>query len=144
MSDAKDTRPHLVAVADSAKEPAAAPPEGDRADASEPSGRGWPFWLLLVLVIAASAGLVVQTQHAGELQGTIEALEGELFTTRTALDAYQVRFDEVRDSVGSLQAQLEQLNALVNADPLAEPAAPGSDAAAATSTESGFPADPTN
>jgi hypothetical protein len=112
--------------------------------ASAPSGRGWLFWLLLALFIAASAGLVVQTQHAGELQGTIEALEGELFTTRSALDAYEVRFGEVRDSVASLQAQLERLNALVNADPLSEPAAPGSDAGAASSSESGFPADPTN
>ena len=140
MSDAKPTRPHLVAIGDSANEPSAAPPAEGPAQASEPSGRGSLFWLLVALVVAASAGLIVQTQRAGELQGTVEVLEGELFTTRTALDAYQVRFDEVRDSVGSLQAQLERLNALVSADPLADPAAP--DAAAAGASE--VPAGPTD
>jgi uncharacterized protein HemX len=144
MSDAKLTRPHLVAIGDAANEPSAAPPAEDRAHASESSGRGALFWLLVALVVAASAGLVVQTQHAGELQGTVAALEGELFTTRTALDAYEVRFDEVRDSVGSLQAQLEQLNALVNADPLAEPVAPDAVTEAAASSGSGLPAAPTD
>ena len=71
-----------------------------------------------------------------ELRQTVSALEGELFTTRTALDAYELRFSEVRDSVGSLKAQLEQLNALVNADPLAEPAAPDSPARARWSNSS--------
>ena len=118
MSDADRTRPHLVAVGDSEGEPPAAPP--DDGSAPESGGRGPLFWLLSVLAIAAFVGLVVQTQRAGELQGTIEALEGELFTTRTALDAYESRFDEVRHSVGSLQAQLEQLSALVSADPAAE------------------------
>ena len=78
MSDAKGTRPHLVAIDDSANEPSAAPPAEDRARASEPSGRGLFFWLLVALVVAASAGLVLQTQRAGELQGTVAALEGEL------------------------------------------------------------------
>jgi uncharacterized protein HemX len=141
MSDAKGPRPHLIAVGDPANEPATAPPTADRAQASAPTGRGLIFWLLVALFVAASAGLVIQTQHAGELQGTVEALEGELFTTRTALDAYEVRFGEVRESVGSLQAQLEQLNALVNADPLAETGAPPDPAA---SSESGLPADPTD
>jgi len=144
MSDAKNTGPHLVAVADRTSEPAPAASVEDRPNTDESSGRGWLFWLLVALVVASSAGLVVQTQHAGELQGAVEMLEGELFTTRTALDAYEVRFGEVRDSVGSLQAQLEQLNALVNADPLAEAAARLSEAeAAASSGESGFQVDPT-
>ncbi|MBW2288112.1 MAG: hypothetical protein JRG90_09860 [Deltaproteobacteria bacterium] len=142
MSDAKPTRPHLVAIGDSSNEPSVAPPAADRA--SEPAGRGVLFWLLVALVVAASAGLVVQMQRAGELQGTVAELEGELFTTRTALDAYEVRFDEVRDSVGSLQAQLEQLNALVNADPLAEPAAADAATEAAVSSESGHPAGPSD
>jgi hypothetical protein len=127
MSDPDQTRPHLVAVGD---------PAGDAPDATpdetsgEPTGRGAAFWLLVALALAMTAGLVVQTQRAGELAGTIEALEGELFTTRTALDAYQARFDEVRDSVGGLRAQLEALNALVNADPLADPLAEASPEAA--------------
>jgi hypothetical protein len=144
MSDAKHTRPHLVAVGDPAKEASAAPPTEDRASASESSGRGWLFWLLVVGLIASSAGLVVQTQHAGELQGAIETLEGELFTTRTALDAYEVRFGEVRDSVGSLKTQLEQLSALVSADPLADENRTVSGAGAAASGESGFLVDPTH
>jgi uncharacterized protein HemX len=144
MSDTKLTRPHLVAIGDSANEPSAEPPAEGPVQASEPSGRGLLFWLLVALFVAASSGLVLQTQRAGELQGTVEALEGQLFTTRTALDAYEVRFEEVRDSVGSLQTQLEQLNALVNADPLAEPAAPDAATEAAASSESGPPAKPTD
>ena len=144
MSDAKHPRPHLVAVGDSTDEPSVAAPAEDRATASESPGRGWLFWLLVALVVVAAAGLVVQTQRAGELQGAVELLEGELFTTRTALDAYEARFDEVRDSVGSLQAQLEQLNALVNADPLSEPAASSAATEAAISSESGIPAVPSD
>jgi hypothetical protein len=143
MSDADHTRPHLVAVGDAANEAIEGPSSEDQAQAFDATGRGWLFWLLVVLLLAVSAGLVIQTQHAGDLRGTVEVLEGELFTTRTALDAYGVRFDEVRDSVGSLQAQLEQLNALVNADPLAE-AAEAASAEAAPSSESGLPVDPTD
>jgi hypothetical protein len=143
MSDANHTRPHLAAVGDAANEAITGPSSEDRAQAFEAPGRGWLFWLLVVLLFAVSAGLVIQTQHAGELRGTVEVLEGELFTTRTALDAYEARFDEVRDSVGSLKAQLEQLNALVNADPLAESAESAS-AEAAPSSESGLPVDPTD
>jgi hypothetical protein len=146
MSDANHTRPHLVAVGDAANEAIAGSSSEDPAQVFDATGRGWLFWLLVVLLLAVSAGLVIQTQHAGELRGTVQALEGELFTTRTALDAYEVRFDEVRDSVGSLQAQLEQLNALVNADPLAESAeaAESASAEAAPSSESGLPVDPTD
>lgn len=140
MSDVKPTRPRLVALGDQANEPIDTPPAEARGQASEPAGRGWLFWLLMALFIAASAGLLVQTQRAGELQGAVRALEGELFTARTALDAYETRFEEVRDSVGSLRAQLEQLNALVNADPLAEPAAPEESEEAAAAGESGLPA----
>ena len=104
----------------------------------------WLAWLLVALVVVAAAGLVVQTQRAGELQGAVELLEGELFTTRTALDAYEARFDEVRDSVGSLQAQLEQLNALVSADPLADPLADPAAPDAAAGGGSGVPAGPTD
>lgn len=144
MSDAKHNRPHLVAIGDPANESSAAPPAQDPANVNESSGRGWLFWLLVVGLIASSVGLAVQTQHAGELQGAVETLEGELFTTRTALDAYEVRFGEVRDSVGSLKTQLEQLNALVSADPLAETVAPVSGAETAVSGESGFPVAPTH
>jgi uncharacterized protein HemX len=142
MSDAKPTRPHLVAIGDRPNEHSVAPPAAD--PGSEPAGRGLLFWLLVAVAVAASAGLVVQMQRAGELRGTVAALEGELFTTRTALDAYEVRFDEVRDSVGGLQAQLEQLNALVNADPLAEPAAADAATEAAVGSESGHPAGPSD
>jgi uncharacterized protein HemX len=116
MSDSNRTRPHLVAVGDPASEASETAPEEVRS--GDDSGRGAAFWLLVALALAVTVGLVIQTQRAGELEGTIAALEGELFTTRTALDAYEARFEEVRDSVGSLQAQLEALNALVNADPL--------------------------
>jgi uncharacterized protein HemX len=124
MSDPKHTGPHLVAVRDPSadSEPAAAP-AGVEVGAT---GRGGWFWLLAAVAAVALVGLVVQTQRAGELAGRNEELAGELFTARTALDAYGQRFEEVRASVGGLQAEIEQLNALVSADPLA--AAPAAEA----------------
>jgi len=131
MSDGNPSRPRLVNVDDNRAEKAARPPA---ADASESVSRPVPrrfFWLLVVLAIAATAGLVAQTLRVGALQGENEVLAGELFTTRSALDAYVARFAEVRESIDGLQAQIEQLDSLVSADPLAPPPEPESESGAA-------------
>jgi hypothetical protein len=107
------------------------PAEPPAAEASESASGPIPrraLWLLVVLSIALLAGLVAQTLRAGALQDANEALTGELFATRSALDAYVSRFTEVRESIDGLQVQLEQLDALVSADPLAPPPGPESEA----------------
>jgi uncharacterized protein HemX len=125
MSDTRSSRPRLVSV------------NGDGAEkAPEPSPSAAPagtaprrlLWLLVVLVIVAVAGLAAQTVRTRTLEAENAALAGELFATRSALDAYVARFAEVRLSLDGLRAQVEQLDALVSADPLA----PAPDAAPET------------
>jgi hypothetical protein len=125
VSDPDSSRPRLVSLGeDYGEEPAEAPAAEASESASGPTPRR-VLWLLVVLSIALLAGLVAQTLRAGALQEANEELTGELFATRSALDAYVARFAEVRESIDGLQVQLEQLDALVSADPLAPP--PGSE-----------------
>jgi hypothetical protein len=100
------------------------PPAGEASESASGPAPQRVFWLLVVLSIALLAGLVAQTLRAGALQDANEALTGELFATRSALDAYVARFAEVRESIDGLQVQLEHLDALVSADPLAPPPEP--------------------
>jgi hypothetical protein len=124
VSDPDSTRPRLVSVGEGTGRESAEPAA---AEAPEPASGPAPrrlLWLLVVLSIALLAGLVVQTLRAGSLREANEALSGELFATRAALDAYVDRFAEIRESIGGLQLQLQQLDALVSADPLAPAPAP--------------------
>jgi hypothetical protein len=114
--------------------------EAPAAEASDSASRPMPrrvFWLLVVLSIAVLAGLVVQTLRARALQRANAELAGELFATRSALDAYVARFAEVRESIAGLQSQLEQLDALVNADPLSPPSESGTEPTTGPTTEPG-------
>ena len=63
-------------------------------------------------------GLVTQGVRLQALQRKNSELSGELFTARTALEAYVARFTEVRESIGGLQEKIDELEALVSADPL--------------------------
>jgi hypothetical protein len=125
VSDPDSSRPRLVSVGEDYEEK---PAEAPAAEASDSASGPMPrrvLWLLVVLSIAVMVGLVAQTLRARALQQANEVLTGELFATRSALDAYVARFAEVRESIDGLQTQLEQLDALVSADPLAPP--PGSE-----------------
>ena len=124
MPDPDSSRPRRVSVGENHGEKPAEPPATEASEsASGPTPRR-VFWLLVVLSIALLAGLLAQTLRAGALQEANEELTGELFATRSALDAYVARFTEVRESIDGLQVQLEQLDALVSADPLAPPPEP--------------------
>jgi hypothetical protein len=135
--DPDSPRPRLVSVGGDAPEPASDGPGAASDSETGPSGRRLP-WLLAVLLVAAVAGLVVQGSRVQALQAKNAELSGELFTARSALDAYASRFAEVRQSIGGLQAQIAELEALVSADPLEaagtapqEAAEPPSEAASA-------------
>ena len=119
MSDANSSQPRLVSVSD---DPANEAGGGAAAEASGSAARAMPrrlFWVLAVLAIAAIVGLVAQTLRTRALQTENDALVGELFAARSALDAYVARFAEVRGSIEGLQAQLAELGSLVGEDPLA-------------------------
>ena len=120
MPDPDASRPRLVSVGEGSEDPGESP----AAEGSEAASGRTPkriLWLLAVLSIALLAGLVAQTLRVQALEQENEELTGELFATRSALDAYADRFAEVRESVDALLAQFEELDALVNSDPLAPP-----------------------
>jgi ubiquinone biosynthesis protein UbiJ len=85
------------------------------------------FWLVIALAVIAVAGFAVQTERVRELQSRNATLEGELFSTRSALAAYADRFDVVRDTVAGLNAQLERLSSLVSEDPVPDSPPPVAD-----------------
>jgi uncharacterized protein HemX len=120
VPDPDASRPRLVSVGEEPEKPAESPAaEGSEAASGRTSKR--VLWLLAVLSIAVLAGLVAQTLRVQSLQQENEELTGELFATRSALDAYAARFAEVRQSVDALLVQFEKLDALVNSDPLTPP-----------------------
>jgi uncharacterized protein HemX len=119
MSDANSPRPRLVSVSDDPADEAGGSPAAEAPGSAAGKAPRRLLWVLAVLVIAAVVGLVAQTLRTRTLQAENEALVGELFATRSALDAYVARFAEVRDSIEGLQAQLTELDSLVSEDPLA-------------------------
>jgi len=114
MADAEPHRPRLVSVGGDAPGAAAEGPAGE-------SSGGRAVWLLALLLVAAILGLVAQGVRVQALRAENAELNGQLFTARTALEAYGARFAEVRQSIGGLQEKIAELEALVSADPL-EPA----------------------
>lgn len=124
MPDPKPSRPRLVNLNQDANE--GAPPAQKPARVS----RGPVFWLLVALTVVAAIGFAMQTERVRVLQSSNAALEGELFSVRTALTAYTDRFAVVRDTVAGLRSQIDALNALVSEDPVpsetgpADPATP--------------------
>jgi len=127
MADPTSPRPRLVSVnGDRGETPAEAAPPTAPATA-EPMVRRRLLWLVLALTLVTALSLALQVEKVRSLEARNAVLAGELFTARTALEAYSTRFAEVRQTVGGLQAQLEQLNALVSEDPVTrEPLEPGS------------------
>jgi len=121
VSDPDSSRPRLVSVGEGCRGEPAQPAAAEAPESASGPAPRRVLWLLVALSIALLAGLVAQTLRAGSLREANEALTGELFATRSALDAYVDRFAEVRESIDGLQVQLQQLDALVSADPLAPP-----------------------
>jgi len=134
MPEPTPSRPRLVSVGgDTGAEPPA-PPEAKRPGSSGVS-RGL-FLLLAALALLTGIGLYIQGEKVRTLSRENAALTGELFTARSALEAYAGRFSEVRESVAGLQARLAELGDLVSEDPVTgAPAAPRAEAAPAPETE---------
>ena len=128
MVDPTSSRPRLVRVNGDPRDSSAeiAPPEAP--ETTEPTVRRRLLWLVLALMLAVAVSLLLQFEKVRSLEAKNAVLAGELFTARMALEAYTTRFVEVRQTVGGLQLQLEQLSALVHEDPVThEPVAPAAD-----------------
>jgi hypothetical protein len=132
MADPTPIHPRLVSAKDAASEGA----EPAQTESAAPARRSPVFWLLVLLAATASIAFAIQTERVRVLQASNAGLQGEIFSTRTALAAYTDRFAVVRDTVAGLQAQLDALNSLVSDDPTA------ADSATAEPTMSPRPATP--
>ena len=114
-----EPRPKLVAVGSVSAVPEAPP---DRS-----SGIRVAFWVLVAMVLAAALAAAFQTRRVAELttevttlSAKVTTLTGELATARGNVDAYHGRLVEIRGAVTTLQAQLGELDELVERDPLAD------------------------
>ncbi len=114
-----EPKPKLIAVGSSQHTSESQP--------GSPQRRRWTdlgigFWLLAVLLIVTVAIIAMQSRELDRLATRAEALETELDAANAALQGYENRFGEIRESVGNLRADLGELEGLVEQPP--EPAAP--------------------
>jgi len=84
--------------------------------------------LLAVALLAAIAGLAVESRRAARLGDQVTVLEGELRSARSALEAHRQRLAEARLHVSDLRGRVETLDALL----ASEPGAPAGTAGPAT------------
>ncbi|MCH7644740.1 MAG: hypothetical protein IH974_07880 [Myxococcales bacterium] len=113
-----DPKPKLVAVGRAQNKSAShpAPQEGRRW-----TDLGAGFWLLALILAVAVAIIAVQTRRLDQLSVQLETLETELSAAHGALQLYESRFAEIRESVGNLHAQLGELEGLVEQPPAPAP-----------------------
>ncbi len=114
-----DPKPRLVAVG-----PA---PDNSASDRAPQQRRRWTdlgvgIWLLVVIGVVAVMIIAAQTRRLDRLSVQVEALENELSAAHGALRGYESRFGEIRESVGTLRAQLSELEGLVEQAPGPAPA----------------------
>ena len=98
--------------------------------------------LLMVLLLLACIGLVIQTRRVGALSGEVSRLSSDLVSARAALVAYEGRLATVREVVGDLSHRVGQLDALVRRDPLAPSEPEDQEAPAAPATPAPEPSPP--
>jgi hypothetical protein len=136
MVDPTSPRPRLVSVNGDRSDPPTEPVPPEAPKDGQPMVRRRLLWLVLALTLLTAIALVLQAEKVRSLTARNAELAGELFTARSALEAYAARFVEVRETVGGLQAQLEQLSVLVNEDPVTrESVAPAAGADPATPSD---------
>jgi hypothetical protein len=114
-----DPKPNLVAVG-------SAQDRGAPDRAPQPRRRhmdlGVGFWLLAVVLIVAVMIIAVQSRRLDHVSVQVDTLETELSAAHGALQGYESRFGEIRESVGDLRAQLGKLEGLVEQPPAPAPA----------------------
>jgi uncharacterized protein HemX len=78
---------------------------------------GVGFWLLAGLLIISVAIIATQSRQLDRLSVQVKTLETELNAANGALQGYENRFGEIRESVGKLRAEFGQLEGLVEQPP---------------------------
>ena len=69
------------------------------------------------LLALALLGLLVQSWRAEELLSQVGALEGRLASAQRLIERHEVHLERVQGSVGTLLAEVRELDALVHALP---------------------------
>ena len=110
-------------------------PLGTRSPGGRPApdadGVSWnTFGIAIVLLVLAVAALLVQTQRVANrneqidvLNGQVASLESQLTSANTQLATYHTQLGLIRSSVSAVIDQVTNLNALVQENPFAPPAA---------------------
>ena len=122
MADANpsvaEQKPRLVSVP---TEPAARPEKKQERRGVSSS----LFWLVVVLLVLSAVGFAMQAQKAGELEGQVQALAGQveglqvqLSAANTHLQTYEMHRTLVSDLLEKVNDEMSQLTQLVNSDPL--------------------------
>jgi hypothetical protein len=109
-----DPKPKLVAVGSA--------PDKSTSDRAPQQRRRWTdprvgIWLLAAIGVVAVMTIATQTRRLDRLSVQVESLEAELIAADGALQGYESRFGEIRESVGNLRAQLGEIEGLVEQPP---------------------------
>ncbi len=109
-----DPKPKLVAVGSA--------PDKSASDRAPQQRRRWTdlrvgIWLLVVIGVIAVVIIAAQARRLDRLSVQVETLETELSAADGALQGYESRFGEIRESVGNLRDQLGELEGLVEQPP---------------------------
>ena len=89
---------------------------------------------LVIALVVTGLALLDQSRRAAALSGEVEALKSEVAVAASAVEAYEMRFEQVRGEVGALVSSAEALRSLVT--PKVVPGASSGDPApAATDSE---------
>ena len=72
--------------------------------------------VLAIALLATGLALVEQSRRAALLESEIVVLEAEVTAAASAVEAYQIRFEQVRGEVGALVSRVGALRSLVEPD----------------------------
>jgi hypothetical protein len=109
-----DPKPKLVAVGSL--------PDESPSDRAPQQRRRWTdlgvgIWLLALIGVVAVVIIAAQARRLDRLSVQVGTLEAELIAADGALQGYESRFGEIRESVSILRTQLGELEGLVEQPP---------------------------
>jgi len=88
----------------------------------------------VIALVVTGLALLDQSRRAAALSGEVAALKSEVAVAASAVEAYEMRFEQVRGEVGALVSSAEALRSLVTPN-VVPGASSGDPAPAATDSE---------